>query len=184
MMISSRRQNSLSRMLLLLLAIMIFTGVTSAQEARTETGTLRGVVATAAPDGQSYNIPGASLKLKHGMQFAETSANDAGEYEFARLLPGEYTLEATAEGFKTSSKTITIRAGETLIENVSLEVAEVTASVTVASDAAGRADHRNNVRSIPSNRRRCKLCHCQTSSCSTRCRWCLELCVGQTVRLI
>ena len=123
-------------MLLLLLAIMIFTGVTSAQEARTETGTLRGVVATEAPDGQSYNIPGASLKLKRGMQFAETSANDAGEYEFTKLLPGEYTLEATADGFKTSSKTITIPAGETLLENISLEVAEVTASVTVASDAA------------------------------------------------
>ena len=135
MMISSRRQNSLSRMLLLLLAIMIFAGVTGAQEARTETATLRGVVATAAPIGQSYNIPGASLKLKQGMQFAETSANDAGEYEFARLLPGEYTLEATAEGFKTSSETISIRAGEILIENVRLEVAEVTASVTVSSDA-------------------------------------------------
>ena len=98
--------------------------------------TVRGAVATAGPDGLSYNIPGASLKLKRGMQVAETSANDAGEYEFTKLLPGEYTLEATAEGFKTSSKTITIRAGETLVENVSLEVAEVTATVTVSSDAA------------------------------------------------
>ena len=135
MMISPPRRNSLLRVLLPLLAI-IFAGIASAQEARNEMGTLRGVVATAAPDGQSYNIPAASLKLKRGTQVAETTANDAGEYEFTRLFPGEYTLEATAGGFKASNKTITIRAGETLIENISLEVADVTASVTVSSDAA------------------------------------------------
>ena len=131
MMINPSR-NSLLRVLLPLLGIMIATNITSAQG---ELGTLRGVVATAAPDGQSYNIPAASLKLKRGTQVAETTANDAGEYEFTKLAPGEYTLEATAEGFKTSSKNIVIRAGETLVENISLEVAEVTASVTVSSDA-------------------------------------------------
>jgi outer membrane receptor for ferrienterochelin and colicin len=98
-----------------------------------ETGTLRGAVVTAAPDGQSYNIPAASLTLTRGTQVAETSANEAGEYEFAKLAPGDYTLTATAGGFKTSSKTISVRAGVTLVENVSLEVADVTASVTVAS---------------------------------------------------
>jgi hypothetical protein len=115
--------------------MLIFSGVGNAQEAQSETGNLRGAVATAGPDGQSYNIPGASLTLKRGMRVAETSANDAGEYEFAKLLPGEYTLEATAAGFNASSKTITIPAGEILVENVSLEVADVTASVTVASAA-------------------------------------------------
>jgi hypothetical protein len=50
------------------------------------------------------------LKLKSGTHVAETSANDSGEYEFTKLSPGEYTLEATAEGFKTSSKTIAIQA--------------------------------------------------------------------------
>ena len=105
----------------------------NAKDAQSETGTVRGAVVTTAPDGQSYNIPGASLKLKGGTQVAETSANDAGEYEFAKLLPGEYTLEATAEGFKPSTKAIGIRVGETLVENISLEVADVTASVTVAS---------------------------------------------------
>jgi hypothetical protein len=138
--------------------MLIFTGVGNAQEAQSETGTLRGAVATTASDGQAYNIPGASktgtvrgavattasdgqaynipgasLKLKGGAQVAETSANDAGEYEFTKLSPGEYTLEATAGGFKASSKTITIRTAETLLENISLEVADVTASVTVAS---------------------------------------------------
>jgi len=130
---SPRSQYILPAILVSVLAVFTFGNVGNAQDAQSETGTIRGAVATKAPDGQSYNIPAASLKLKRGTQVAETSTNEAGEYEFTKLLPGEYTLEATAEGFKTSGKTIAIKAGETLVENVSLEVADVTASVTVAS---------------------------------------------------
>ena len=136
MMTRPRTQYILPAILLSVLAMLILSRVGNAQHAQNETGTLRGAVATAGPDGVSYNIPGASLKLKRGMQVAEISANDAGEYEFTKLLPGEYTLEATAEGFKTSSKTIEIRAGAILVEMISLEVAEVSATVTVSSDAA------------------------------------------------
>src|SRR6185503_15353015 len=130
---SPRSQYILPAILVSVLAVFTFGNVGNAQDAQSETGAIRGAVATKAPDGQSYNIPAASLKLKRGTQVAETSTNEAGEYEFTKLLPGEYTLEATAEGFKTSGKTIAIKAGETLVENVSLEVADVTASVTVAS---------------------------------------------------
>ena len=128
-----RSQYILPAVLVSVLAILIFSSPANAQDVQNETGTVRGAVATKGPDGQSYNIPAASLKLKRGMQVAETAANDAGEYEFTKLLPGDYTLEATATGFTASSRTITIAAAETLLENISLEVAEVTASVTVAS---------------------------------------------------
>jgi hypothetical protein len=124
-------------MLLSILAILIFSGLANAKDVPSATGTVRGAVATAGADGLSYNLPGASLKLKQGTQIAETSANEAGEYEFTKLPPGEYTLEATVEGFKPSSKTFIIRAGETVLQNVSLEVADVTATVTVAPAAEG-----------------------------------------------
>ena len=133
--------------------MLIFSRVGNAQDAQSETGNLRGAVATAAPDGQSYNIPGASLKLKRGTQVAETSANDAGEYEFTKLLPGEYTLEATAEGFKTSSKTIAIRAGETLVENDQPGSRRGNRfGNSLLRCRAGRADHRNSVGQYRSNR--------------------------------
>jgi hypothetical protein len=119
--------------LLSLLSIALFSGVAAAQSAPSATGTLRGAVATAAPDGQSYNIPGASLKLKSPAQALDAMTNDAGEYQFKNLLPGAYTLEASVQGFKTASKSLTIRAGETAVENISLEVADVTATVTVTS---------------------------------------------------
>jgi Carboxypeptidase regulatory-like domain/TonB-dependent Receptor Plug Domain len=131
---SRRTRCILPALLVSVFAVLIFTAAGNAQS---ETGALRGAVATAAQDGQSYNVPGASVKVKRGAQVAETSANDAGEYEFTKLLPGEYTLEATSEGFKTSNRSITVRAGETVVENISLELAEVTASVTVATAADG-----------------------------------------------
>ena len=136
-MITRRRtQYILAAILLSTLPILISSGVGNAQNPQGQTGTLRGAVMTIGPDGQSYNIPAASMKLKRGeLQVAETSANDAGEYEFTKLSPGEYTLEAAVEGFKTSGKTIMVHAGETLVENVKLEVADVTASVTVAATA-------------------------------------------------
>src|SRR6476620_6285491 len=133
---SPRSQYILPAILIAVLAVLTFGNVGNAQDVQSETGRVRGAVATTAPDGQSYNIPAATLKLKRGTQVAETSGNEAGEYEFSKLLPGEYTLEVTAEGFKASSKTISIRAGQTLVENVTLEVADVTASVTVASTDA------------------------------------------------
>ena len=120
-------------MLVSVFAILIFSNHANAQNAQNQTGSVRGAVAASAPDGQSYNIPGASLKLQSGMQVADASANDSGEYEFTKLSPGEYTLEATAEGFKTTSSTISIHAGETLVENISLEVSDITASVAVTS---------------------------------------------------
>lgn len=128
-----RMQYILPAILVSVLVVLIFGNVGNAQDARSETGTIRGAVVTTAPDGQSYNIPGATLELKRGTQVAETSANEAGLYEFTKLMPGEYTLEATVAGFKASNKNISIRAGETLVENISMEVADVTASVTVAS---------------------------------------------------
>ena len=72
-----------------LLALMIFSGVASARDDNAETGTVSGVVATAPLDGQSYNIPGAKLKLKQAAQVAETSSNDSGAYEFTKVPAGE-----------------------------------------------------------------------------------------------
>ncbi len=133
-----RNNHTLVAALLSLFLIVIFSGITSAQPAPLATGTLRGAVATLAPDGQSYSVPGASLKLKASTQSLDAVSDDEGNYQFTNLSPGDYTLEATVQGFKTTSKAITIRAGETAVENIKLEVADVTATVTVTSSNSGQ----------------------------------------------
>ena len=135
---TSTQNHTLVAALLSLLSIVMLSGTTSAQPAPVVTGTLRGAVATVAPDGQSYSVPGASLKLKAPTQTLDAVSDDEGNYQFTNLSPGDYTLEATVQGFKTASKAITIRAGETSVENIKLEVADVTATVTVTSSTSGQ----------------------------------------------
>jgi len=100
------------------------TQLNSPEGERPLTGTLRGAIITKGADGHSYNIPGASLKLKATAQLIEASSNDQGEFEFANLTAGEYTLEVSGQGFKNIIKVVVVRTGETLIENITLEVAD------------------------------------------------------------
>jgi hypothetical protein len=113
------------------------TQLTSPEEGRPVTGTARGAIITKGTDGHSYNIRGANLKLNGTAQLIEMSSNDQGEYEFANLSAGEYTLEVSAQGFKNVSKVVVVRTGETLIENITLEVADIQESVTVKSAIEG-----------------------------------------------
>ncbi|MGA9996573.1 MAG: TonB-dependent receptor [Pyrinomonadaceae bacterium] len=140
MMTNRIQHNAIMSMLLSLLLFANTSSAAQAQATATATGTLRGTVTTTAPDGQSYNIPAASLKLSSTAQDAKVlsvSASDAGEYEFAGLQPSTYTLEADVQGFKTASKLVAIRSGETTIENITLQVADVNESVTVNADSQG-----------------------------------------------
>jgi hypothetical protein len=137
-MIIRTKRNALMSALLSLLLIMNLSGAARAQAPQAATGTLRGAISTTGPDGQSYNIPAASVKLTstNGV-VANTAANDEGEYEFAAVPPGDYKLEANVEGFKPASKAITLRAGEILVENITLALADVNESVTVSASDSG-----------------------------------------------
>ena len=84
-MMTSRTRYILPAVLLSVLAILIFNDLGNAQDVQSETGTGRGAVATRAPDGQPDDIPAASLKPQPGTQVAETTANNAGEYDFTKL---------------------------------------------------------------------------------------------------
>lgn len=140
MMTTRIQHNAIILMLLSLLLLANTSSAAQAQVTATATGTLRGTVTTTAPEGQSYNIPAASLKLSSTVQDTKVlsvSVNDEGEYEFAGQQPGTYMLEANAQGFKTASKLVTIGAGETTIENITLQVADVNESVTVNADSQG-----------------------------------------------
>jgi outer membrane receptor for ferrienterochelin and colicins len=103
------------------------------EEGQSLPGSLRGAIIAKRSDAQSYNLAGANLRLKGTAQLIEASSNDQGEYEFANLSAGEYTLEVSAEGFKNVSKVVVVRTSETLIENIILEVADIQESVTVKS---------------------------------------------------
>lgn len=99
--------------------------VTSPKTRQPVTASLRGVIITTGPDGQSYNIPGANLKLRGATSPKELLSDEQGEYEFATLEAGKYTLVISAPGFKTAIKVVTVRAKEVLIADVTLEASDI-----------------------------------------------------------
>ncbi len=52
-----------------------------------------------------------------------TTAGAEGEFSFALLPPGNYTIEASAQGFKTSRQSgIVLNVGDSVVENISLNI--------------------------------------------------------------
>jgi hypothetical protein len=106
-----------------------FTG-TSAQ---TYQGSLRGAVR----DSQGV-IPGAEVTLINQDTNAERSAmtNEVGEYAFASLLPGTYTVRVALPGFKTEERTgVRIGTQQAAVLDFMLDVGAISEQITVTGEA-------------------------------------------------
>jgi hypothetical protein len=98
------------------------------------TGSVQGVVT----DASGAVIPGATMQVvsvDNGS--SQTGTSDAqGNFHFAAINPGAYTLKASFAGFKTTTRKITVELNKTLRADVQLETGEVTTSVDVSAAAA------------------------------------------------
>jgi hypothetical protein len=97
-------------------------------------GTLRGTATALGANGEALNVTGAIVKLTNvitGSDTVSTTTNDDGEFKFANLNPGLYTLEITANGFAVQSRRVTIRPDQTTVEDFRLEIEVVKTNVTV-----------------------------------------------------
>ncbi|MFN7920045.1 MAG: carboxypeptidase regulatory-like domain-containing protein [Bryobacteraceae bacterium] len=104
------------------------------------TGDLKGVVI----DPSNSPITGAKVTLKSLETSASRTADtDAeGRFAFNLLRLGPYEVKAESPNFRASSTNAEVKAGETTSLRFSLEVGQVTESVTV-SDAVARVDVEN-----------------------------------------
>jgi hypothetical protein len=98
------------------------------------TGGVTGIVTD--PSGAA--VAEATLTAKNSGTGATltTTSSGGGEYQFALLKPGDYTISATKDGFKTSTKTVTVLLGQNVTFNVSLELGSSSLSVEVTAEAA------------------------------------------------
>jgi hypothetical protein len=105
----------------------------SATWAQTQTATLRGSV----KDSSGALIPDAKLVLENvdqGRPFTTTS-NGAGEYVFVQILPGRYTLEVSANGFKKFKQAaFALEVAQIAALDVTLEVGSVAEVIEVKTD--------------------------------------------------
>jgi len=123
---------------LALLAALLLPALVAAADL--SPGALRGTVTAVGANSQTYVIPGATLTLISnlpGARALSVISNESGEYRFAELNPGLYTLEISFAGFKKLNRKMTIRAGETTVEDIRLEIEEVQSAVTIKAEGQG-----------------------------------------------
>ena len=103
-----------------------------ALQAQTATGEVNGTVTD--PNGAA--VPGATVKLINQATKGETEAttNQSGYFTFVNLKPASYTLMVETKGFKKSlTNAFALGVSETVTQNVSLSVGEMSEVVEVAA---------------------------------------------------
>ena len=112
----------------LFLSVFVFTLTTVAQVSIN--GSLRGRV----NDPGNAAIAGAKLTLTNtATATTQTATSDgSGDYQFARVAPGVYTLTIEKDGFKRAQReSIVIAVNENAIADVALAVGAVSETVTI-----------------------------------------------------
>jgi outer membrane receptor protein involved in Fe transport len=97
-------------------------------------GSVNGLV----KDPSQSPVPDATVEIRskttNVAQRVTTSAS--GEYTFASLSPDQYTITVQHAGFRTAVRAIQLQVDQRLQADVTLEVGNVTESVTVAAQTA------------------------------------------------
>src|ERR1044072_175013 len=125
---------------LIVIAFGLLLVLTQSALAQSGTTTITGHV----KDPQDANLPGATVTLyARERTFSLTTTTDSsGTYRFERLAPGEYLVEAEAEGFASASaKQLVVERGQTATLDIQLELSSVRSTVVVtASDTPQSVD--------------------------------------------
>ncbi len=98
-----------------------------------------GRIAAVSGEGATNVLPGVTVKLtgpSAGPAPQSTASDAEGHYQFTQLAAGTYTIEASADGFKTWSATITLGANQALVKDIVLQISSVNQQVEVQGEAA------------------------------------------------
>ena len=80
--------------------------------AQTSTATISGTVSLPSPDGQPVLVPGVTLTLTcAGLEPRVEVSSDTGEFRFGDVSPGDCSIVAELQGFKSAVKTVAVKPG-------------------------------------------------------------------------
>src|ERR1700761_1703199 len=116
---------------MLMTVLLCLTGFGRAQE-------FRGTISGAVTDPSGAVIPGAQIVVKevHTGTTNRTKSDAAGQYVVPFLLPGDYTITATAQGFETLTRSgITLESQAHPEVDLSLKVGNTGETVEVTTTA-------------------------------------------------
>ncbi len=100
---------------------------------------IAGRITVVSGEGATNSLPGVNVKLTGPSVggVPQSTVTDAdGHYEFTEVAAGTYTLEVSADGFKTWSGTITLGATRSLVKDIVLQISSVNQQVEVQGEAA------------------------------------------------
>jgi hypothetical protein len=119
--------------LVVVLAAIALMSMPQLANAQGFTGGLRGAVHDA-----NGVVPGVEVQITNeatGIKRSVTT-NDVGEYSFAAVEPGTYTIRVALQGFRTTERSgVRIGTQQFLVFDVTLEVGALSESVTVTGQA-------------------------------------------------
>src|SRR5215831_1079736 len=119
------------RILLVCLAIASCFGVVMSQ-AQSDAADLQGTVR----DANGAVVANATITVRNTATNVtrETTSNDDGFYKIVNLPPGKYEISVKASNYKTAViPSVKLTLGQTINQDVPLEVGDLTATVTVTS---------------------------------------------------
>lgn len=130
-----------NRWLVLFMVFLVCPGgPVKAQSAQSPKGNIEGFIKATGTDGRTFGMPDVNLKLSSVPPLSEVASSitsETGKFSFTGLLPGNYTLEATLQGFKKQTHRLTVQAGETVEAEFLLELEGLTAEVEVQGKTDG-----------------------------------------------
>ncbi|MGB8474732.1 MAG: carboxypeptidase regulatory-like domain-containing protein [Candidatus Acidiferrum sp.] len=142
------------------LLLMLICGLPSVAPAQT-TANIKGTVT----DESGAGVGGATVTLKNAAIGLERSAttSQTGDYEFAVLPPGTYSIQVEKAGFqKQVAQSVLLAVSQNTVQNFQLKVASASEVVTVQSSqpviesttmTVGQVIDKNVVQQIPLNGR-------------------------------
>ncbi|HEY5381090.1 MAG TPA: carboxypeptidase regulatory-like domain-containing protein [Acidobacteriaceae bacterium] len=111
--------------------LLCLTGLVQAQE-------FRGTISGAVTDPSGAAVPGAQVVVRevHTGTVSRTKSDAAGQYVVPFLLPGDYSITATAPGFQTTTRNgVTLQSQEHPIVDVKMAVGNTSETVEVTANA-------------------------------------------------
>src|SRR5437588_1148681 len=141
-----------ARMLLVGFAIFMFVSAAMSQ-AQSNAADLQGVVR----DPKGAVVTNATITARNTATNVsrEAATNDDGFYKIVNVTPGEYEITVSVSGYKTAViQAVNLTVGQTANQDISLEVGDVTARVTVTTAAPNVVETTNTAVSSTIDRQR------------------------------
>ena len=116
-------------------------------------------------DAKGAVLPNATVTARNRNTASErtTQTDNEGNYQFAALPPGNYTVEVKVQGFKTQvADQVTVEVAKTVVQNFQMDVGALSEQVLVSSDvpviettttSVGTVINQRTVQEIPLNGR-------------------------------